>query len=67
MKSVKTWTTDGFYRKTKEMVMYRKEEGCKVVEMECSALTASASGCNIRVNIVCRRYTGKSVKHDDRS
>jgi purine-nucleoside phosphorylase len=39
----KTWTTDGFYRKTKEMVMYRKEEGCKVVEMECSALTASAS------------------------
>lgn len=36
----KTWTTDGFYRETKEMVMYRKEEGCAVVEMECSALAA---------------------------
>ena len=32
---VKTWTTDGFYRETVEMVQYRKEEGCQVVEMEC--------------------------------
>lgn len=30
---VMTWTTDGFYR---------KEEGCAVVEMECSALAAVA-------------------------
>ena len=37
---VKTWTTDGFYRETVEMVQYRKEEGCHVVEMECSALAA---------------------------
>ncbi len=36
----KTWTTDGFYRETKEMVDYRKEEGCSVVDMECSALAA---------------------------
>lgn len=38
----KTWTTDGFYRETKEMVEYRKQEGCAVVEMECSALAACA-------------------------
>ena len=37
-----TWTTDGFYRETQEMVHYRKEEGCMVVEMECAALAACA-------------------------
>ena len=35
-----TWTTDGFFRETRDMVKYRREEGCAVVEMECSALTA---------------------------
>ena len=37
-----TWTTDGFYRETAELVEYRREEGCSVVEMECSALVACA-------------------------
>lgn len=41
-KECKTWTTDGFYRETKEMVKYRIEEGCEVVDMECSALAACA-------------------------
>ncbi len=36
----KTWTTDGFYRETKEMVLYRKSEGYSVVEMECASLAA---------------------------
>ena len=36
-----TWSTDGFFRETKDMVKYRLEEGCSVVEMECSAL----AGC----------------------
>ena len=40
-----TWTTDGFFRETKDMVKYRLEEGCSVVEMECSAL---ASCCRKR-------------------
>ena len=35
-----TWTTDGFFRETKDMVKYRLEEGCSVVEMECAALVA---------------------------
>jgi len=38
----KTWTTDAFYRETKEKIGLRKKEGCLVVEMECSALFAVA-------------------------
>lgn len=38
-----TWTTDGFYRETEEMVAYRREEGCQVVEMECASMAACAS------------------------
>lgn len=38
-----TWTTDGFYRETEEMVAYRREEGCLTVEMECASLAACAS------------------------
>ena len=37
-----TWTTDGFYRETREKVEYRRSEGCTVVEMECAALAACA-------------------------
>jgi len=39
---VTTWSTDGFYRETKAKVVYRKAEGCSVVEMECAALAACA-------------------------
>lgn len=38
-----TWSTDGFFRETKEKVAYRRSEGCSVVEMECSALAACAA------------------------
>lgn len=41
-KTCKTWTTDGFYRETKEMVCYRKSEGYSVVEMECASMAACA-------------------------
>lgn len=37
-----TWTTDGFFRETQEMIAYRKSEGCNVVDMECSALASVA-------------------------
>ena len=37
-----TWTTDGFFRETADMIYYRKEEGCDCVEMECAALAACA-------------------------
>ena len=38
----KTWTTDAFYRETPDMITYRKEEGCKVVEMECATIASVA-------------------------
>lgn len=38
----KTWTTDGFFRETADMVQYRREEGCSTVEMECAGLAACA-------------------------
>lgn len=36
----KVWTTDAFYRETKNNFKKRKDEGCIAVEMECSALQA---------------------------
>ncbi|MHC5226977.1 nucleoside phosphorylase [Enterococcus sp. LJL99] len=36
----KTWTTDALYRETEAKIKRRKEQGCAVVEMECSALLA---------------------------
>ena len=41
-RKVTTWSTDGFFRETEEKVACRREEGCQVVEMECSALAAVA-------------------------
>lgn len=38
----KTWTTDAFFRETPDMITYRKQEGCAVVEMECATLAAVA-------------------------
>jgi uridine phosphorylase len=40
--TVKTWSNDAFYRETPEKVRRRKEQGCKTVDMECSALAAVA-------------------------
>ena len=38
----KAWTTDAFYRETKQKVKQRKSQGCVCVEMECSAVAALA-------------------------
>lgn len=38
----KAWTTDAFFRETRDKVMRRKEQGCICVEMECSAVAALA-------------------------
>lgn len=38
----KSWTTDASKRETPEKIKLRKKQGCSVVEMECSALTACA-------------------------
>ena len=64
----KTWTTDGFYRETKEMVKYRKEEGCLIVEMECATMAAVSKFKEIKFGQLLYSgdvVTGKS-KYDDR-
>lgn len=38
----KAWTTDGFYRETRQKVEARKQQGCICVDMECSAIAAFA-------------------------
>ncbi|MCH4209194.1 nucleoside phosphorylase [Bifidobacterium sp.] len=36
----KTWTTDGFYRETRNHVEARRRAGCAAVEMECASIMA---------------------------
>ncbi len=65
----KTWTTDGFYRETVDMVNYRKEEGCSVVEMECAGLASCAEFRNVIFGQIL--YTADTLAnvnmHDDRN
>jgi len=68
-REVTTWSTDGFYRETKEKVAYRKSEGCAVVEMECSALAAVAAFRGATFGMIL--YTADSLadvdKYDQRN
>lgn len=50
--SGKTWTTDGFYRETPEIIKKRKEEGAIAVEMEASALLAVAQFRNVDLGYI---------------
>lgn len=58
-REVMTWSTDGFYRETKEMVDYRRSEGCGVVEMECAALACYAAFRGAEWGIIL--YTADSL------
>ena len=64
-----TWSTDGFFRETKEKVAYRKSEGCSVVEMECSALAAVSAFRGATFGMIL--YTADSLaevdKYDERN
>lgn len=44
---VKIWSTDSFYRETRDKMKLRKEEGCLAVDMECSAFCAVAEYRNV--------------------
>lgn len=62
-----TWTTDGFFRETQDMVAYRREEGCAVVEMECAAMAACAQFRGAQFGQVL--YTADTLagqQHDER-
>ena len=65
---VSTWLTDGFFREIKDKVEYRKKEGCAVVEMECSALSACAGFRKVVWGMIL--YTADSLadveKYDER-
>ena len=58
-----TWTTDGFFRETRDMVLYRKSEGCEVVEMECSALAACAEFRGAEFSLLL--FTGDTLANVD--
>jgi len=64
----KTWTTDGSKRETPKKIELRKKQGCKVVEMECSALAACAKFRN--KNFIELLYSGDILfdtsNYDDR-
>ena len=68
-REVITWSTDGFFRETKEKVAYRKSEGCSVVEMECSALAAVSKFRGATWGMIL--YTADSLadveKYDERN
>lgn len=58
-REVMTWSTDGFFRETREKVAYRRAEGCSVVEMECSALAACSAFRGITWGMIL--YTADSL------
>ena len=51
----KTWTTDAFYRETKDNFARRKAEGCISVEMECAGVQAA---CDFRGLELYAFFTG---------
>jgi len=64
----KTWTTDSFYRETKNKVELRKSEGCITVEMEAAAFFAVSGYRNVKLGQIL--YGGddlSGIKWDNRS
>lgn len=58
-----TWTTDGFYRETRDKVDSRKKMGAICVEMECAAMQAL---CDFRgVEFFQFFYAGDNLDHSD--
>lgn len=58
-----TWTTDAFYRETREKVNRRKNEGAIVVEMEASAMQAVADFRGVDMFIFF--YAGDSLANEE--
>lgn len=64
----KTWTTDSFYRETREKAALRISEGCVTVEMEAAAFFSVSKFRNIRLGQIL--YGGddlSGIEWDDRS
>ena len=58
----KTWTTDAFYRETKQRISQRLYEGCLTVEMEFTALAAVAKYRRIEFAEIL--YCGDDLSHE---
>jgi uridine phosphorylase len=59
----KTWTTDGYYRETKDKIALRKSEGCLTVEMEASALLAVSQFRKVEFGQIL--YAGDDVSGEE--
>ncbi|MFT7601293.1 MAG: uridine phosphorylase [Acidimicrobiales bacterium] len=57
------WTTDGLFRETPDKVQRRRDEGCVLVDMECSALAAVCQFRGVRFGQFL--YAGDSLATDD--
>ncbi len=58
----KTWTTDAFYRETKEKVAWMKEHGAKCVDMEVASISAVCQFRNI--DLVTFFYAGDNLDNE---
>jgi uridine phosphorylase len=58
----KTWTTDAFYRETRERINRRLHEGCITVEMEAAALIAVAQFRNVEFAEIL--YSGDDLSQE---
>lgn len=58
----KTWTTDGFFRETKQKINARLYEGCLTVEMEFAALAAVAKFRGVEFAEIL--YSGNDLSHE---
>ena len=58
----KTWTTDAFYRETREKIKKRLSEGCITVEMEFTALLAVATFREVKFATIL--YSGDDLSRD---
>ena len=59
---VKTWTTDGVYRETRDVIRRRRDEGCLTVEMEAASLLAVAQFRRVKLGIIL--HAGDDVSGD---
>ncbi len=58
----KTWTTDAFYRETKDKILMRKQEGALLVEMEQSAMMAVSEFRGVEYGAII--YSGDDVSKE---
>ena len=59
----KTWTTDAFYRETRDKIALRRAEGCITVDMEAATMFAVAQFRNVQLGQIL--YCGDNLDGDD--